>query len=477
MSIPLRVPDIEIPDDDPFRHDLLDRKKTAETLTDVVRSFQGPGVIAVDAAWGTGKTTFLKMWVQHLRNGKFTVVEFNAWETDFATDPFLALSTELQNGLGETGTSSDAMANFKKWSKRVLQHGIPDIVRLVSSGVPLLGDASGKLTKSVIKTFTESRVSSYGQKKDAMSKFQDALQAIAAEITRDPESPPLVVVIDELDRCRPTYAVELLETAKHLFSVPHVVFVLAINRRELVHSVRSLYGSAFDADTYLRRFIDAEIHLPNPDLGKLTESALRTVGLDVLGTRIPDDRELANARGFLVDMLKMSSAASRTVLQNLHVLGLVLGSTRDRYYALPFAASVATVLRIHDEGIFSDLTRGNATDEEAISAVRKRCEERAWNSSFYSGLFESAIMTIVKHQTSAEKLESMTPLFGRYQKMMNTSPTTEVPSRASGEHRRMQRILEDVERMEFSTGVKNMTFFGEFQLAVARLEALSGASG
>ena len=67
-----------------------------------------------------------------------------------------------------------------------------------------------------------------------------------------------MVMIDELDRCRPSYAVEFLETAKHLFVVNQVVFVLAINRKQLAHAVRALYGNEFEAEAYLRRSLDPE---------------------------------------------------------------------------------------------------------------------------------------------------------------------------------------------------------------------------
>ena len=109
-------------------------------LTDVVGSFRGPGVVAIDAAWGTGKTTFLRMWSQELTNHNFTVVEFNAWDTDFAADPFLALSTEIQKGLESTGTDvpRDAMQKVKKWSVEILRHGVPELIRLSAATVPIL---------------------------------------------------------------------------------------------------------------------------------------------------------------------------------------------------------------------------------------------------------------------------------------------------------------------------------------------------
>ncbi len=478
MTIPLRPEDIEIPPDDPFKNDLLDRRKPAEVLTDVVGSFRGPGVVAIDAAWGTGKTTFLRMWSQRLKNEKFTVVEFNAWDTDFAADPFLALSAELQAGLESAAVDIPPAATqgIKKWSKEILRHGVPELVRLAAGGASVVGTAAGKVTESIVDRFTESRVTSYTATKQAVTEFRSALGRAAEAVFTSSETKPLVVIIDELDRCRPTYAIELLETAKHLFSVDHVVFILAINRTELSHSVKSLYGFDFDAHRYLRRFFDAEVRLPDPDLRALTANALRITGLDGLEARIPDRRELRDARETLVDILKMSSVDARTVLQNLHVLGLVIGSTRENHYAFPFAAAVATILRIHDASAFDDLARGNVTDEEAVRVVRSRCEDRAWRSSYSATLFEAAIMCIVQQQANAEAPESRTPLFLRYEKAAEVAGTSERSGRESTEDRRLRDALEGVERMKASRGAKLTTLLGEFDVAVARLQALSGAA-
>ena len=478
MTIPLRPGDIAVPQDDPFRNDLLDRKKTAEVLTGVVRSFKGPGVVAIDAGWGTGKTTFLKIWAQHLRNDKFTVVEFNAWDTDFAADPFLALSAELQEELDASGADipPEAKERIKEWSTELLRQGVPQLVRLALDAMPLASTLAGNLTESVLDQFTESRVSGYAKTKEAIFGFRDALGRAAAAVSESSEERPLIVIIDELDRCRPTYAVELLETAKHLFSVDHVVFVLAINGRELSHSVKSLYGICFDADRYLRRFFDAAVSLPDPDLQELTKNALRITGLDGLGAGIPDRRELHDAREILVDILKMSSVDARTVLQNLHVLGLVLRSTRENHYALPFAAAVATVMRIHDTSAFIELTRGNVTDEGAIKAVRSRCEDRAWNSGYSATLFEAAIMCIVKQKADAATRGSRTPLLQRYEEAAEAFRTSESSGRESAESRRVRDILDSVKRMERSVGARLMTLSSEFDVVVARLQALSGAA-
>lgn len=99
MGIRVQPREIDVRASNPFEADLLDRREAVDTLTHLVGNLEGPCVIAVDAAWGFGKTTFLRMWSQHLRNQGFSVVAFNAWETDFSEDPFLTLSTELTEGL------------------------------------------------------------------------------------------------------------------------------------------------------------------------------------------------------------------------------------------------------------------------------------------------------------------------------------------------------------------------------------------
>ena len=78
----------------------------------------------------------------------------------------------------------------------------------------------------------------------------------------------MVLFIAELDRCRPDYAVQLLEQVKHFFSVPGIVFVLSIDKVQLCNAVRGFYGSEhIDSNEYLRRFIDLEFALPVPDTG------------------------------------------------------------------------------------------------------------------------------------------------------------------------------------------------------------------
>ena len=87
--------DIEISEDTPFENDQLGREEFIETLTSIVSNIDGPCIMSIDAPWGAGKTTFLKMWEVYLRDKNFVVVNFNAWESDFLEEPFVALSSEI----------------------------------------------------------------------------------------------------------------------------------------------------------------------------------------------------------------------------------------------------------------------------------------------------------------------------------------------------------------------------------------------
>ena len=150
MGIRIRPEEVKITTDNPFQHDLLDRKEPAELLTQLVDGIDGPCVMAIDAPWGAGKTTFLKMWSCHLRKNGFPVVEFNAWETDHATDPFVALVSELKEGLSEFEKGS-LRESLKKTieAERVLVHDRcvdgevvrynstpPDVAILIKDGNP-----------------------------------------------------------------------------------------------------------------------------------------------------------------------------------------------------------------------------------------------------------------------------------------------------------------------------------------------------
>jgi len=256
VKIRIKPYDIEVPEENPFQHDALDRKEYVEILARLVKSVDGPGVFGIDGDWVHGKTTFLRVLQRYLANQDVPVVHFNAWETDYVSDPFTAIATELTDGLREKsaeidGKAREAIDRGLQQAMAVMKARWPAMLRALASQVPMVGKELAEIVDGLADSFVGDRIAAYREAGKSVREFTGALEDMARNVSGDPEHPLLVVMIDELDRCRPTYAVELLEVAKHLFSVNGVVFVVAVNRAELAHSVQALYGSGFDAKGYL----------------------------------------------------------------------------------------------------------------------------------------------------------------------------------------------------------------------------------
>ena len=479
MSIPIRPEDIEVPENDPFKNDLLDRKKTAQVLTAMLGSFRGPGVVALDAPWGAGKTTFLKMWTQHLRTSGFAVVEFNAWETDFAEDPFLALSTELHTGIVSAGIDVPrrAMHRIKETTQQIVRHGLRELVRLAASGVPVAGGVAGTVAESALASLAESRVSSYTKRKDAVRSFRESLDHVADTVSELTDGKPIVVVIDELDRCRPTYAVELLEAAKHLFSVNHVVFVLGINRSQLAYSIRALYGSGFDAEVYLRRFIDAAIYLPPSDRRSLVNAAIKNAGiLDWANRRQNAGKSdhLQSVSSTLCNILCISDVDIRTTVSAIHLLGLVLQSVPMLHRSILAMSAVATLLIAHDVKVYRGLRSGGIPDSEVIDAVRQRCRTTDWIKTYETRYFEAYVIRLVKDQFEVGEVGAKLTRLSEYEAML--APLGGDAEKTE-EQRRAQDILGYVERGGAQgEGGPRTQISTDFALVAARFDILSGGA-
>src|SRR6185437_6425840 len=110
---------------------------------------------------------------------------------------------------------------------------------------------------------------SHAADRETFKRFREALNGLAEELASLPDDAngggetqkPLVFVIDELDRCRPPFALELLEKIKHFFSVPRVVFVLVSSLSQLEAAARFAYGD-IDALTYLEKFFHLRLLFP-----------------------------------------------------------------------------------------------------------------------------------------------------------------------------------------------------------------------
>lgn len=267
---------------------------------------EGSLVVSLDAEFGAGKTTFLHMWATRLleQRNKPTAEGFspmpimlNAWESDYAGDPLVAILGDLTEAL-EKWEGKDKPTNsitFKEaaieavkdtwWFSVGLAGGIASEAakELGLDGLdPLEAADFAEGKKSERKPKTPDFIQRYRERKDALKKLRTELLTAFAGT-----SPKVIVFVDELDRCRPDYAVSYLETIKHVFDVKGMVFVLAMNRAQFACSVKAQFGVE-DFPQYMRKFVHRTIKLPRVTQqgSKLLFQALAEKFLEKSGMRI-----------------------------------------------------------------------------------------------------------------------------------------------------------------------------------------------
>ncbi|MGB7431350.1 MAG: P-loop NTPase fold protein [Ahrensia sp.] len=242
--------------------DILERSSISKQLSDLVERMEDPIVLALDDIWGSGKTYFLKRWVGAHRKenkGRAVTVYFDAFESDYLSDPLVSIISAVSERI-----PAEQQSTLEKWKSAATKLAKPSFgiaLSLATFGakqhLDQIGDVIADAASSEATDAAKNLWAAEKERKDAVKSFQDLL----IQLTKD-EDAPIVIVIDELDRCRPDYALSVLETIKHFFSVPNVHFILGINGTALENSVKARYGADVDAENYLRKFISVSFSLP-----------------------------------------------------------------------------------------------------------------------------------------------------------------------------------------------------------------------
>lgn len=248
---------------DPFENCKLNRVQYAEILTTIVKKNEDGLVIALNNKWGTGKTTFVKMWRDYLELPKnnFKTIYFNSWENDYEDNPLVALLGELSK-INNGNKSKKYQKLISKGAKLFSNIIFPSLKLLTGVDLGKVEVLYDKMGENVAKLF-DNEIDEYQNRKKTIKDFRNSLESY---VNDELNGKRLVFIVDELDRCRPNYAVSLLEQIKHFFTVKNIHFILSIDKEQLSYAVEGVYGSnKIDSTEYLRRFIDLEFSLPSPD--------------------------------------------------------------------------------------------------------------------------------------------------------------------------------------------------------------------
>ena len=255
----------EVDKDNIWSDDLFERQKVANNFTKIIESIEQPYVLSINSRYGSGKTFFLKRWAEDLKQKGEHVVFFNAWNCDFIEKPLIPFLYNFILQLKEQNLVEYGIQEDLKNCKEVFCIAVKEIIEKYSGlNVDILNDHKNPDTLKLptIRTLTD-----YQELENILDNFKKGLSGITSKLN----GKNIYVFVDELERCRPTFAIELLEAIKHLFGVKGLVFVLGIDREQLKHTISNIYGCGMDGEGYLRRFIDLELELPQPDIKKFTK--------------------------------------------------------------------------------------------------------------------------------------------------------------------------------------------------------------
>ncbi len=265
---------------DSLKSNTFNRAKDIQEFIEGLELIEGNGYISLDAKWGDGKTFFVRQIEETLKYFRAKMMEteekplknlesyeylkeseaikltnvehlylpvyYNAWMYDDHNDPLMSLLLVMTK---QCGGSYNTNINMKSLGERLMTvaSSLPISIKKINPAMIVKNIQDGNMDiLSAVKT-----------EEDIKECVKNVLKDIIVEKTEK-----LVIFIDELDRCKPSFAIEMLERIKHYFDDERIIFVVSLNKEQLIHTISNYYGSEFDATRYLNRFFDISVNLP-----------------------------------------------------------------------------------------------------------------------------------------------------------------------------------------------------------------------
>ena len=372
------TPPIIVNENESFEQDVLGRSDFGQSLLNLISQSNDELVISLDGKWGEGKTTFVKMWQGMLTQSHIPNIYIDAFANDYIDDAFIAVASAITTYIEENSVKPN-----EKKTKEFIEKAKHVGVQLLSwtakvgikasalgaikdSDIEELKDIKADVAKglsTVVGDFVGERLVSHKKDVEQLQSFKDLLSEIPVLLSSEGDK-PFVIIIDELDRCKPTYAVELIEKVKHLFSVKNVVFVLVMHRKQLEEAVKCIYGENIDAHTYLQKFINIEATLPkktgdrqNNDIDLYNKKLFHLHQIETWG----DDKDLLDSVEVLAKHFNLSLRQLERVYTNLAVF---YASSVKNQLRLVTIVSFLAVVKVVEPSIYEGLLHQRVTYEE-----------------------------------------------------------------------------------------------------------------
>ncbi|MDF1754100.1 MAG: P-loop NTPase fold protein [Verrucomicrobiales bacterium] len=235
---------------------------------EVEHSFvEGGLVLALNSRFGFGKSTFLEMWKSYLEalpeEERPLIIPLNAWESDYYGDALFSLISALIEYL-ESHNNTVRAKGIKDAARDIawVATAIGGQIAEKATGINAVDAgnfAQGKRNeREGARILSHDSFSIFQKRKEAMGRLKTEIKNLI-----ESEKRPLLFIVDELDRCRPDFAISYLESIKHIFDCKGATFILAADRDHLENSARTAFGPDLVFDEYFRKFVHREVSLPS----------------------------------------------------------------------------------------------------------------------------------------------------------------------------------------------------------------------
>lgn len=415
----INPPKAPIGKEDPFEHTLFGRKEFAESLTNLLRNVEENLVIFVNAPWGEGKTTFAEMWQAKLKKEDLEVIYFDAYAADYFDDPFVSFSGEILDFADKhlpDGKKLKERREFKKTAVEVGKRlaGLAVKVGIRAAALNAFDEKHAaelkKISDEIVTGVSEisadaieKKIEKYGEEKDALQAFKKSLEKLADKV-REKQKFPLTIIVDELDRCRPDFALGLLERIKHLFDVKGVAFVLLVNRKQIESYIQTVYGNQ-DAEAYLLKFGGLFVDLPNQQsLFSYSEKGRRDFCHMLFPhygflRRVKDGNFLARSLELLVEHFDLSL---REIEKVFAVMSLYYSSLPENQLTNEFLIALLSILKVKHPLIYHLLSRENISvgqffKETHLDKIKNDRTRQGVSSDWIKDMLDYCLMSDIEY--------------------------------------------------------------------------------
>ncbi len=365
-----------------FEEDLLNLEGFAEKLENFIkvehRYVPESLVVSLNGGFGSGKSTFFKMWTDRLAknyaDNKLSVVEVNAWNDDYCGDPLISLVTSLIESLNKGDKDTKILLEAAKDVGWFLT-GIGSQVVSTLTGIDPVSAGElaekKKVERKGRQDFEGNYFDIYKAKKNALKTLKNSIKTFISG-----DNPNILILVDELDRCRPDYAISYLETIKHVFDIKGIAFIIAVDRKQLECSAKAAFGD-IDFPEYYRKFVQREIALPKP-----VENGYKRLISSYVDYYLEREKErycymaldpsrITNIERLIVSM----NMTPRQVQEVFRIMGHVLATEEEKrgkiYWCLAVGTILMSALRVGNTDIYEKLARRELGISEAVTFFKK----------------------------------------------------------------------------------------------------------